>query len=115
MKEMRNEIEYKGTKYVVVFNINVMEAIQEEYGTIQNWGDLTEGKNGEADIKAIVFGLSEMINEGIDIQNEENGTDVKPLTKKQVGRLLTEIGIENATKTLNDTVIESTKSEEKNA
>lgn len=115
MKEMRNEIEYKGTKYVVVFNINVMEAIQEEYGTIQNWGDLTEGKNSEADIKAIVFGLSEMINEGIDIQNEENGTDIKPLTKKQVGRLLTEIGIENATKTLNDTVIESTKSEEKNA
>lgn len=115
MKEMRNEIEYKGTKYVVVFNINVMEAVQEEYGTIQKWGDLTEGKNGEADIKAIIFGLSEMINEGIDIQNEENGTDIKPLTKKQVGRLLTEIGIENATKTLNDTVIESTKSEEKNA
>ena len=77
MKEMRNEIEYKGTKYVVVFNINVMEAIQEEYGTIQNWGDLTEGKSGEADIKAIVFGLTEMINEGIDIQNEEKVNLVK--------------------------------------
>ena len=44
MKEMRNEIEYKGNKYLIVFNINVMEAIQQEYGTIENWGNLTEGK-----------------------------------------------------------------------
>lgn len=115
MKEMRNEIEYKGKKYIIVFNINVMEAIQEEYGSIKKWGELTEGKKGEADIKAIVFALNEMINEGIDISNEENGTDIKPFTKKQTGRLLTEIGLENATQTLNDTVIESTKSEEKNA
>ena len=115
MKEMRNEIEYKDKKYLVVFNINVMEAIQQEYGTIKKWGELTEGKKGEADIKAIVFGLNEMLNEGIEIQNEENGTDIKPFTKKQTGRLLTEIGLENATKKLNETVIESTKSETKNA
>ncbi|MBQ3298586.1 MAG: hypothetical protein IJH63_13025 [Methanobrevibacter sp.] len=115
MKEMRNEIEYKGNKYLIVFNINVMEAIQQEYGTIENWGNLTEGKNGEADIKAIIFGLTEMINEGIDIRNEENGTDIPPFTKKQSGRLLTEIGLEKATQTINDTVVESTKSEEKNA
>ena len=115
MKEMRNEIEYKGNKYLIVFNINVMEAIQQEYGTIENWGNLTEGKNVEADIKAIIFGLTEMINEGIDIRNEENGTDIPPFTKKQSGRLLTEIGLEKATQTINDTVVESTKSEEKNA
>ena len=54
-------------------------------------------------------------NNSNDISNEENGTDIKPFTKKQTGRLLTEIGLENATQTLNDTVIESTKSEEKNA
>ena len=35
MKEMRNEIEYKDKKYLIVFNINVMEAIQQEYGTVQ--------------------------------------------------------------------------------
>lgn len=115
MKEMRNEIEYKDKKYLVVFNINVMEAIQKEYGTIKKWGELTEGKKSEADIGAIIFGFNEMLNEGIEIQNEENGTDIKPFTRKQIGRLLTEIGIENATKKLNETVIESTKSEEKNA
>ena len=115
MKEMRNEIEYKDKKYLVVFNINVMEAIQKEYGTIKKWGELTEGKKGEADIGAIIFGLNEMLNEGIEIQNEENGTDIKPFTRKQTGRLLTEIGIENATQKLNETVIESAKNETKNA
>ena len=55
-----------------------------------------------------------MINEGIDIDNEDNGTDRKPLTLKQVGRLITEIGLANATSTLNETVIASTQSEEKN-
>ena len=56
-----------------------------------------------------------MINEGIDISNEENNTKVKPLTLKQVGRLLTEVGLTEATQKLNNTVIESTESEQKNA
>ena len=56
-----------------------------------------------------------MINEGIDIDNEENGTDIKPFNLKQVGRMLTEIGLENIASKISDTVIESTKSTEKNA
>ena len=55
-----------------------------------------------------------MINEGIDIANEENGTDIKPFTLKQVGRIITEIGLANATQTLNETVIESTQGDGKN-
>ena len=31
MKDIRNDFEYKGNKYSVVFNFNVMEQIQEEY------------------------------------------------------------------------------------
>lgn len=113
MKEMRNEIEYKGIKYNLVFNLNVMEEIQDEYGTLDKWGALTDGTNGEPNAKAVLFGFTCMINEGIDIDNEEKGTDIKPLTHKQVGRILTEIGLQNATKKMNDTVIESTKSDEK--
>ena len=55
-----------------------------------------------------------MLNEGIDIDNEENGTDIKPFTKKQVGRIITEVGLANVTAEMNRTVIESSKSEEKN-
>ena len=56
-----------------------------------------------------------MLNEGIDIENEENGTDIKPLTLKQVGRMLTEVGIERATQVMNKTVVDSTESQEKNS
>lgn len=115
MKDFNGEIEYKEKVYKLVFNLNVMEAIQGEYGTLDEWGALTDGKNGEPSAKAVIFGFTEMINEGIDIENDENGTEVKPLTLKQVGRMISEVGLENATKKLNETVIESTKSEEKNA
>ena len=114
MKEMNGQIEYKGQKYSLVFNLNVMEAIQEEYETLGKWGNLTDGKTNEVSAKAVIFGLGEMLNEGIDISNEENGTNIPPFTKKQVGRILTELGLEETTKKINTTVIESTKSDEKN-
>lgn len=114
MKKMKSEITYKGQNYSLVFNLNVMEEIQAEYKSLENWGNMTDGANGEPNAKAIIYGLTAMLNEGIDIENEENGTDLKPFTHKQVGRLLTEVGLEEATAKLNEAVIESTKSDEKN-
>lgn len=113
MKEMYGEIEYKGKKYLLAFNLNVMEEIQEEYKTLDKWSELTSGE--EPNAKAIKFGFAAMINEGIDINNENNGTDDKPLTLRQVGRLLSEVGLEKAAEVLQETVIESTESAEKNA
>lgn len=114
MKTIDGKIQYKDKEYSIVFNLNVMERIQEEYGTIEKWGDLTDGSKGEPNAKAVIFGFTEMINEGIDIQNEEKGTEDKFLSLKQVGRMITEIGLLNATKQLNDTVVKSTKSKRKN-
>lgn len=114
MKSISNEIEYKDKKYKLVFDLNVMEEIQNEYGTMDKWGDLTDGKQGEVNAKALIFGFTAMLNEGIDIDNDENGTDIKPLTRKQVGRIVTEYGAKKAAEQLNKTVIESSKSAEKN-
>jgi len=114
MKDAMNTINYKDKEYKIIFNLNVMEQIQEEYGTLDKWGDLTDGVSGEVNVKALKFGLMCMINEGIDIQNEEEGTDIKPFTSKQIGRILTELGIQEMTEKVNETVIESTKSDEKN-
>jgi hypothetical protein len=55
-----------------------------------------------------------MLNEGIEIENEDNGTDIKPLTLRQVGRIITEVGLDKASTALNDTVVKSTESTEKN-
>lgn len=117
MKDFEGKIQYKGEEYGLVFNLNVMETIQEEYGTVERWGEMTEGSSdrGEPDAKAIIFGFREMLNEAIDIENEEHGTDKKFLSLRQVGRIVTEMGLHDATMALNNTVIESTKSEEKNA
>lgn len=113
MKEISSKITYKDKDYKMVFNLNVIEKIQEVYGTLDKWGSLTDGKDtGETDVKALVFGITEMINEAIDIDNDENGTQDPFLTHKQVSRILTSIGIEKATKEMNELVVNATKDEE---
>lgn len=112
MKTVNRVIEYKGKTYKLVFNLNVMEAIQNEYGTLDKWGELTDGgESGETDIKALVFGFTEMVNEGIEIDNDDNGTNTPLLTHKQVARLLTDYGIDKATDNMNSLVVDSTKAD----
>lgn len=114
----KNNIKIKvGNKeYGIVFNLNVMEQIQEEYGTIEKWANMTDCEEPKA--TPIIFSFWCMMNEAIDIENEEHegeeGYPRKELTKKQVGRIITEYGLINATKDLQKTVVESTKSDEKN-
>ena len=117
MKEISKTFEYKGKEYKLVFNLNVMEVIQDKYGTLENWGKLTDGaeNDGEPNAKAVIFGITAMLHEGIDIDNEENGTEEKMLTNKQVGRMITEIGLKSSAQLMNGVVIDSTQSAEKNA
>lgn len=115
MKEISKTLNYKDKEIKLVFNLNVMQAIQEEYQTIDKWGKLTDGEHGEVNIKALIFGLKEMINEGVEIDNDDNGTNEPLFTEKQVGRIISSIGIEEASKALQNTVIDSTKDDsEKN-
>ena len=111
-------IDYKGEEYELVFNLNVMEEIQAEYGSVEAWGNLVEAE-AEPKAKDIKYGFTAMLNEGIDIYNEEHEDDEdfikRPfLSAKQVGRIISEIGLYEAAKKLNKTVVDSTKSDEKN-
>lgn len=116
MKDNAGKITYKEKEYKLIFNLNVMEAIQDQYETIDKWTELTSGKNQEVNVKALKFGFTEMLNEGLAIESEETGTEYKPVSPAFVGRMLTEIGLDNMTQALQDTVIESTKTDEgKNA
>lgn len=116
MKEVSKDIEFNGESYSLVFNLNVMQAIQKKYKTLAKWGALTDGtdNDGETDIEALLFGVCEMINEGIDIENEKSETKKPFLTAKQVGRLLSDMGEDSLTKAVNEIVIESAGAE-KNA
>lgn len=111
MQDITKHINYKGIDYPLVFNLNVIEKIQEKYGSYEKWGEMTEGKESEVNISALKFGITEMINEGIDIENETAETEREFLTEKQVGRIITELGISKMTEKVQETVIDSTKNE----
>ena len=110
---MKNTVVYIDTQkrqIPLVFNLNVMEEIQEKYGSLDKWGEITQG-NGEPKVKDLKAGIIAMINEGIDIENENNGTNEPMMTLKQVGRLMTEVGIDVIVKKIQEITINSTKSE----
>ncbi|MDR1240272.1 MAG: hypothetical protein LBK29_00100 [Oscillospiraceae bacterium] len=141
---MFNNLQYLeagGEKFPLAFTMNVMEAIQKKYGSINKISEMgnksgeskneesksrenkniksengenrsEENKSGEPDIEAIIFFLKEAINEGIDIENEKLRKKREFLTEKQVGRLLSEAGISNAFKAIGKVISESVKTTE---
>ena len=64
-------LETDSEKFPLAFTLNVMESIQDEYGTLSEWSELIR-KQKEPNIKALKFFITEAINEGIDIENEKS-------------------------------------------
>lgn len=110
---MKNTIVYIDTakgKYPLIFNLNVMEEIQEQYGSLDEWGKITSGE-GEPQIKSLKAGIMAMINEAIDIENEENGTNEPMVTASKVGRIMSEVGIVAIVEKIKEITVASTKGE----
>jgi hypothetical protein len=115
-KKKENVLTYKGEDYELVFNLNVMEDIQEIYGSVEAWGSLIEPEDGkEPKAKDIKYGFTAMINEGIDMYNEDHEEKREFLTDKQVGRMISEFGLQAVAQLIGKTVVDSTKSDEKNS
>ena len=101
-------LETDSEKFPLAFTLNVMESIQDEYGTLSEWSELIRNQK-EPNIKALKFFITEAINEGIDIDNEEREEKMPLFTSKQVGRIITELGLENLTSNMNGVVVDSVK------
>jgi hypothetical protein len=86
-----------------------MEEIQEQYGSLEKWGEITQG-SGEPKVKDLKFGVMAMMNEAIDIENEKNGTNDPFLNERQVGRILSKVGFEGIVKKIQEITVASTKS-----
>lgn len=112
MQDKITHIKVNEIEYPLVLNLNVIEKIQEEYETFEKWGEMTEGKEKEVNVKALKFGVTEMINEGIDIENEKKETKRDFVTEKQVGRIITDLGIQKMAEKVQNTIIDSTKIED---
>jgi hypothetical protein len=111
MKDISDTLKIGDKEYKLLFNFNVLQAVQEEYGTLTKWVEEGYGKEtGEPSAKALIFIMTLMINEGVDLHNEENPDDkLEPVTEKQVGRLLSEIGLSNAVTTIDELMSKSTE------
>lgn len=108
MQDKISHFTYKEKQYPLVFNLNVMEEIQEHYGSMNEWAELVEGDN-EPKIKDLKFGIMAMINEAIDIENEEKEEKTPFFTSKQIGRVITEVGFIEFIKMIKELTIQSTK------
>ena len=104
-------LETDSEKFPLAFTLNVMESIQDEYGTLSEWSELIRNQK-EPNIKALKFFITEAINEGIDIENEKSGETRVPITSAKAGRIITEIGFQKVAKTINKMVSESVKTKE---
>lgn len=111
MVDKINYLETETEKFPLVFTLNVMESIQEKYGTIEAWSNLIQ-RDGEPDIKALKFFITEAINEGIEIENEKNCGKRKAITSKKAGRILTEIGLSGAASKIMATISDSVEMDE---
>lgn len=112
MVDKINYLETETEKFPLVFTLNVMESIQEKYGTIEEWSNLIQ-RDGEPDIKALKFFITEAINEGIEIENEKSGEKRKPITSKKAGRILTEIGLSGTAGKIMQAISDSVEIDEK--
>lgn len=108
---MGNDIRYLKTKnetFPFTYSLNVMEAIQNEFGSLNEWSDMVEPKDGsEPKIKALLFFFKEAINEGIDIENENSDQPRKFVNERKVGRIITELGVKTVLEQLKGTVIDA--------
>lgn len=105
-------------KIPMAFTLNVMEAIQEEYGDFETWMNLM--KNKMPSIKALKFFVTATINEGIGIKNSKSGKQRDFIDSADAGRIITECGMVTTIREINKLISDSlpqlglTQEDEKN-
>lgn len=116
MLEIKKFIETGDDKYPVIFSFNVLEEIQNKYESFDKWSHIIEGgefidgkwEKKEPKIRDIKYFIRLAINEGIDLENEKNNDNRKLLTDKQVGRLISEVGVQKVSQIIREVIQTST-------
>jgi len=116
MLDDKKKLTVNGADYPIEFSLNVMALVQEKYGSLDNWSEIIDSKDKEKEpsIKDIIWTFTAMINEGIESENETSNTQRALLTEKQVGRLVTQFGLNQSMTAIKGIVTGSTQGDEKN-
>lgn len=84
-------------EYPVIFTLNILEKVQEIYGSMDKWNALMFGVDGqEPSIKVIIWTFAEMMNEAIDISNADTENKKPEMEHKKVGRVISQLGLPGA-------------------
>ena len=95
MRDVFKHFKIGEIEYPFCFNINVVEKLQEEYGSITKWNECLQSEKGSEQIKALKCMMSESINEGIDMENIERNENRPFISLKETGRIIS--GLDDAT------------------
>lgn len=88
MKDVLIHFESNGVTYPLAFNINVIEIMQDKFGSLTEFSKALSPENGEPRMSNIKFIYTECINEGIDIENDGRAEKRPFVTEKHVGRII---------------------------
>lgn len=94
------QIKVGEVKYPLAYNLNVQARLQKEYGSLRKWLEKIapqkkdkEDEEQEVDIEAVIITARELINEGINIEND-NLIEKRPyISKEEAGRIVSRVGI----------------------
>ena len=112
LRDVTKTFEVGDKTYTLAFNLNSMADIEKKYGSIAKWGKLVDASNKDINIDALRYGLTAMLNEGIDMNNEINGTHEPFLTERQAGRIIMALSTKTVANKMNDLIVESVKTEQ---
>lgn len=91
MQDASDTLTYKGKNYLIKFSFNVLVLIQAKYKTLEAWINEAYGKeSGEPSADALRYCIWAMVNEGIDIENDEKGTQEPHISEAKAGWILSE-------------------------
>lgn len=90
----------KNEEFPMAFSIGIWSKLQKEFGSINKLETLAtiKGENGvvEPNLEIIIRIITDMINEGIDIENEKAAEKREFISTKKAGRIITEVGVQKA-------------------
>ncbi len=123
MKDVFRHISAGGKEYPLAFNLNVIECVQDRYGSMSKFAEALspgvdeQGKQIEPKMHDVKFIYATCINEGIEMENDpecqyykKRDEPRKLLNEKQVGRILG--GVLEATSVIKNLVTDSNRSKD---
>ena len=109
------KIEYvtiEGKDWPLFCDINVLAAIQDRFGTLDNWMEAISAE--EPSFEDVIWTFTEFSKEATSIINDETDKAVEVITTRKAGRLITSYGIQRTVDELLEIFVESiTGNEEK--